>query len=232
MSKRPGHRRLGLHRLARGRQARRRRVRAAHLRPPGIAAPRAGHGRHGDRRPLRSRDPQRRRWRTARRSSISPPTRTSASSPMSRSNAEECNARGTLAVLEAARATGTRVDLRQHDLGLRRLRRRPDRRGRAARPARPPLHREQAGRRDVLHLLRRALRRALHDPALRHPLRPARPAGRGDPDLRLEGAQGRAADDRRRWPADQALRLRRGPGRGSCRGTRARRGGPRLQPRR
>ena len=69
----------------------------------------SGLGRHGRRRPARRRRPSGARWRTATPSSTSPPTRTSASSPSSRSSAEECNSRGTLAVLEAARATGTRV---------------------------------------------------------------------------------------------------------------------------
>ena len=60
-------------------------------------------------------------------------------------------------------------------------------------------------------LLPRALRRGLHDPALRHPLRPARPARRRDPRLRAQGARGRAADHRRRRRPDPPLRLRRGP---------------------
>ena len=47
-----------------------------------------------------------------------------------------------------------------------------------------------------------------------------------------EGARRRAADDRRRRPADAPLRLRRGPRGGRGRGARPRRRQPRLQPRR
>ena len=54
----------------------------------------------------------------------------------------------------------------------------------------------------------------LHDPALRNPLRPPRPAAGVIADLRLQGAQGQATDDRRRRSADPPLRLRRGPRRG------------------
>ena len=57
--------------------------------------------------------------------------------------------------------------------------------------------------------------------ALRHPLRPARAARRGDADLRAQGAGRGAADDRRRRLADAPLRLRRGPRRGRRRRARA-----------
>ena len=49
------------------------------------------------------------------------------------------------------------------------------RRGGPARPPRPSLHRHEARGRDVLPRLRGALRRRPHDPALRDPLRAARP---------------------------------------------------------
>ncbi len=68
--------------------------------------------------------------------------------------------------------------LRQHDLGLRRVGGGDDRRGIAGRPAAASLHRQQARRRDVLHLLRGALRRPVHDPALRNSLRTALAARR------------------------------------------------------
>ena len=38
----------------------------------------------------------------------------------------------------------------------------------------------------------------VHDPPLRHPVRAARPPLGGDPDLRAEGTRRRRADDRRR----------------------------------
>ena len=56
------------------------------------------------------------------------------------------------------------------------------------------LHGDQARRRALLPLLRRALRHRVHGPALRHPLRAARPPGRGDPAVRAAGARGHAAD--------------------------------------
>ena len=113
-------------------------------------------------------------------------------------DSEACNARGTLMVLEAARAAevGARR-LREHDLGLHRRVRRAGRRGHPAADARPPLHGLEARGRDVLHELRRAVRRRDDDPALRHPLRAARAAGRGRPGVRRQGARRRAADGRR-----------------------------------
>ena len=102
--------------------------------------------------------------------------------------------------------------------------RRHGRRGLRPRPARAPLHGHEARGRDVLHAPTRELYGARDDdPALRHPLRPARaPRGR-DPDLRRQGAGRRAADARRRRHADAPLRLRRGP----RRRRRARRSRPR-----
>ena len=102
----------------------------------------------------------------------------------------------------------------------------------AARAARAPLHRDEARGRALLPLLPRALQRRGDRPALRHPVRPARPAGGGDPDLRAQGARGRAAHARRRRRADAPLRLRRGPRRRRRRGARARAPRPHLQPRR
>ena len=65
-------------------------------------------------------------------------------------------------------------------------------------PARPPLHGDASSPARCTAAPTRALRPRLHDPALRHPLRAARPAGGRDPDLRAQGAGRRAADDRRR----------------------------------
>ena len=128
--------------------------------------------------------------------------------------AEAVNARGTLNVLEAARRAGVARVVYASTIWVYGSATRHRRRGPHRRAARPPLHRDQARRRDVLPLLRRALRPGLHRPALRDPVRPARAARGRDPDLRAQGAGRRAADDRRRGAAVAALRLRRGPRRG------------------
>ena len=93
--------------------------------------------------------------------------------------AEEVNTRGTLNVLEAAcRAKVGARRLRLDHLGLQRLRGAGGRRGDADPGAAPPLHRDQARRRDLLRRLRRALRPRVDGAALRHPVRPrARAAG-------------------------------------------------------
>ena len=182
----PGHRRLGLHRLPRRRPAARRGPRAADLRHARVAVPRRRRRRDVDRRPARRARAARARPTAATRSSISPPPPTSAivaqgarAAGGSSTRAARCN------VLEAARATGARVHLRLDDLGLLRRRARArSTRTRALAPARAPLHRHEARRRDVLPLLRRALRRRVDDPALRDPLRPARPPGGRAADLR------------------------------------------------
>ena len=141
-----------------------------------------------------------------------------------RVDSEELNARGTVSVLEAARAAGVKrvvyastiwvySDVHAEDVD-------------EDTPLRPPAHlytADQARGRAVLPLLRGALRPRVHDPALRHPLRPARPAGRRRPGVRRQGAGGRAADDRRHGRAVAALRLRRGPRRGRRARARARR---------
>src|SRR4051794_5105130 len=138
----------------------------------------------------------------------------------------------------AARARGGPPDrraahrLRVDDLGLLgHARRVPPRVARAA-PARASLHGDEAGRRAVLPLLRRALRRRAHDPAVRHPVRSARPPGRGPAGVHGAGTGRRADDHRRRRLADAALRLCRGPGRRRRARARARRGEPDVQPRR
>ena len=100
--------------------------------------------------------------------------------------------------------------LRLDDLGLLRLRARRGRRGDAAAAAEPPLHEHQARRRAVLQGLPGAVRDRLHDPALRDPLRSARARGRGDPGVRQQGADRRAADARRRRQPVAQVRLRRG----------------------
>ena len=110
-----------------------------------------------------------------------------------------------------ARRRGRADRLRQHDLGLLRLRAERGRRGHAAR--RCPSHLYTAPSspaRCTARPTRRALRDRLHDPALRDPVRSARARGGGDPGVRQQGAGRRAADDRRRRRAVAALRLRRG----------------------
>ena len=98
-------------------------------------------------------------------------------SPTSPSGAEALNARGTLNVLEAARQAGVDRVVYASTIWVY-----SDARGdevdedTAARAAQPPLHRDEARGRDVLQAPTGALRRRVHDPALRHPLRPARPA--------------------------------------------------------
>ena len=129
-------------------------------------------------------------------------------------DAEETNSRGTLAVLEAARATGTRVVYgstiwvygasgdglidEEAPLGL------PDHLYTASKLAGEMYCTSYAELYDVpCTILRFGI-----------PYGPrARPAA-VIPIFVSEGAQGRAADDRRRRPADPPLRLRRGPRRG------------------
>ena len=109
------------------------------------------------------------------------------------------NSRRHVIVLEAARELGTRVvygstvwvygDGRPgetHDEDA------------AASAPEAPLHGDEARRRDVLPLLRRALRRRADDPPLRNPLRPARPRRDRARRVHREGPCRRAADARGR----------------------------------
>ena len=102
-----------------------RRPRAAHLRRAPVAAPRPGRGRHGARRPARRRGPRRRRC-----SGCDAVVHLAAAADVGDvaeqpGGGRAVNARGTLNVLEAARASGHRPRrLREHDLGLLRRRRR------------------------------------------------------------------------------------------------------------
>ncbi len=170
-----GHRRVGLHRLARGRQAARARLQARDLRPAALALARAGLGRDRarlDHRPrdtrartaqLRCRGPPRRRGRRQRR-----PRRTRGRRARQRAR-DGHRARGC----PPGRRQANR--LREHDLGVLGLPRGGGRRGHAAAGPEPPLHEHEACGRAVLQGLPGALRDRLHDPALRHPVRAARP---------------------------------------------------------
>ena len=210
---RAGHRRPGLHRLARGRPAAGRRPPSAHLRPAPLAPPpacercsrrpratstgcAAGDGRLPRRHPL---------GRGRRRRTRSRPPR---SRPRSATRAARCTCSRRRGGRESAgsstprRSGSTRTraaDLLEESVALC-----------------PPAHLYTATKLAgelYCHSIR-ALRAGVHDPALRHPLRPARPAGRGRPRLRSPRAGGRAADGRRRRPPVAPLCLRRGPGRG------------------
>ena len=199
-----GHRRIGLHRLPRRRQAARARARAGHLRPAALAMAlipgdrghraRLDHRSRGARAGaalLRRRRPpggRRRRQRRPRRRRRTP----SASTPAGPSPSWRRPPR-----------RGQAHRLRLDDLGLLRLRARRGRRGHAAAAAQPPLHQHQARGRAVLQGLPGALRDRLHDPALRDPVRSARPRGGGDPGVRRQGARRRAADARRRRRASR-----------------------------
>ncbi len=105
-------------------------------------------------------------------------------------DAERVNARGTVAVLEAARRAGVKrivyastiwvySDCEPEEVDEDTL----------LPPPEPPLHEHQAGRRAVLQGLPGALRDRLHDPALRDPLRPARARGGRHPGVRQQGAR-------------------------------------------
>ena len=170
----PRHRRGRLHRLARRRQAARRghEPRIFDVRPSGTTirevdtvigdmrvrdACCGGEGLRRDRAPRRRR--RRRRGRAAPR------------------RAEQLNARGTLNVLEAARARESRASSTPRRSGSTAAPTGTVDEEHTARAARAPLHRDQARGRDVLPLLPRALRRGLDRAALRDPLRPARAAG-------------------------------------------------------
>ena len=208
----PRHRRGRLHRLARRRSAARHGHDAAQLRRARLPVPRPRRRRQRPGRPARPggdprRDPGLRRRRAPGRRG----RRRRRGAPPGRSRGGQRPRDAQRPGGRAPRRRGARR-VRQHDLGLRQ-RDRHRRRGPRRRAARPPLHGDQARGRDVLPLLRGALRPGLHRPALRHPVRPARATGRRHPDLRAQGAGRRAADDRRRGPAVAALRLRRGPGR-------------------
>ena len=121
--------------------------------------------------------------------------------------------------------------LRVDDLGLLGLRAGGRRRGHAAARAVASVHEHEARGRALLQGLPGAVRDRLHDPAVRHPVWSSRARGRGDPGVREQGAQGRAADARRRRRSVAPVRVRRGPRRGGRARPLGRRQEPRLQPR-
>ncbi len=127
---------------------------------------------------------------------------------------------------------GAACRLRLDDLGLLRLPRARGRRGHARRASKPPLHGHEARGRALLQVLLRALRRRVHDPALRHPVRPTRSRRHGARRVLRQGRARRAPDGRGRRQPVAALRLRRGPGRGRRRRPAARGRQPALQPHR
>ena len=104
----------------------------------------------------------------------------------------------------------------QHGVGVRGGRR-PGRadRGRAGGPAQPGarLRGHQAGRRAARAQLPGDVRAALHDLAVRHPVRPADARRAGRRQVRPGRAGRRAHHHRRHRRAAAQLRLRRGPGR-------------------
>ena len=153
------------------------------------------------------------RCTAATRSRTWPRSPTSTTSHAEPEDAERVNARGTVTVLEAAPARRGQADrLRVARSGSTR-----DCEHEAVDEdtllprAEPPLHEHQARRRAVLQGLPGAVRDRLHDPALRHPVRPSRTRGRGHPGVRQQGADGRAAHARRRRRPVAAVRVRRGP---------------------
>ena len=106
-------------------------------------------------------------------------------------DAERVNARGTVAVLEAARRAGVKRIVYATTIWVY-SRLRADEEvdeDTLLAAAEPPLHEHEAGRRALLQGLPGALRDRLHDPALRDPLRPARPRGGGDPGVRQQGVR-------------------------------------------
>ena len=226
----PGNRRRRLHRLARRRSPDRTRRHAADLRPQRLPLPlppgsrdlhrqhhRPGQPRPGDARLRRGHPPRRGRRRRPR-----------ARRPGA--------GRGGQHARHAERAGGRLPGqgrprrLRLDHLGLQRLRRAGRRRGDADPGAAPPLHRDQARRRDLLRRLRRAVRPRVHGAALRHPLRAARPRRRRRRQVHRPGARRQGADDRRRRQPVPQLHLRRGPGRRDRRRHEAGGGQPHLQP--
>ena len=195
-----------------------------HLRPAPLALPRPGEvetvvGDLLDPDALARRDGRLRRGHPPGRR-----RRRRRSSPSSPRSAEAVNARGTLTVLEAARAAGDRPRrLRQHDLGLRRRRRRrhaSTRTRRSACPAHLYTASKLAG--EMYCTLLRASSTTSTCTILRFgiPYGPrARPAA-VIPIFVAQGARRRGADDRRRRQPVAPLRLRRGPRRGRRRGAR------------
>ena len=172
---------------------------------------------------------------TATPSSTSPPSADVNEVLADPVDAERRNARGTLNVLEAARR-----DRRAAASSTRRrsgsTRTRPPSCHEESLPlhaAGAPLHRDEAGRRAVLPLLRRALR-ASSTRSCASASRTARARGRPAVVPAFVGARAgrRAADDRRRRRAVAPLRLRRGPRRRRRARARAGRREPHLQPRR
>ena len=104
-------------------------------------------------------------------------------------DAERVNARGTVAVLEAARRAGVKrivyastiwvySDCEQEVVDEDTLLPR----------AVASVHEHEARGRALLQGLPGAVRDRLHDPAVRHPVRPSRARGRGDPGVREQGA--------------------------------------------
>ena len=187
------------------------------------------HPRPGAGRARRSRRPRRRRRGHGRLRRDHPPRRrrrrrTRREGPGRRRAA---NSRGTLNVLEAARATGAARRLRLDDLGL--LRRRRDRGRRGHARSRCPSHLYTATKlAGEMYCHSYGELYDVESTILRFgiPYGPRARPGRGAADLRQQGARGRAADDRRRRLADAPLRLRRGPRR--RRRARARAGGRRA----
>ncbi len=109
------------------------------------------------------------------------------------SKAQEVNSEGTLDGPRGRPARrGEARDLRVDDLGLQRLPGARRRRGHAGRGAQPPLHGHEARRRALLQVVLRALRGRLHDPPLRHPVRPPGPRRDGARRLLRQGGGRRA----------------------------------------
>ena len=144
--------------------------------------------------------------------------------------AETVNSRGSFNVVEAARQVGVDRVIYGSTIWVYNAQPGLADEDDEHRPPEPPLHRHQAGRRDVLQVVLRAVRARLHDPALRHPVRAACACRRGGARVREEGACGRAAHDRRRRLPGPPLRLRRGPRRRRGALARAACVEPRLQP--
>ena len=161
---------------------------AADLRPQRLALPLAAGGRDLHRQHHRPRQP---RPGDARLRRGHPPRRGRRRRPRPRRPGP---GRGGQHARHAQRAGGRLPHrgrprrLRLDHLGLQRLHRAGGRRGDADPGAAPPLHRDQARRRDLLRRLRRALRPRVHRAALRHPLRPARPRRRRRRQVHRPGA--------------------------------------------
>ena len=204
---------------------------AADLRPQRLAVPLAARGRDLHRQHHRRRPTSTWRCATATPSSTSPRSPTSATSsptrcwprrstPAAPSTCSRPPAGAKVGRVVYGSTTWVYSDCVEQER----------RRGNADPGAAPPLHRDQARRRDLLRRLRRALRPREHGPALRHPLRPARPRRRRRRQVHRPRLRRQGADDRRRRQHDPQLHLRRGPRRRHRRRARARGRRPHLQP--